>query len=130
MRRFLFPLLSLAACGASGAGFAPAVDIALICPPDAGAATVRLCAAVEAGLVQRGYRISQDPEVQTRLILDAESPSAAVLSARLTVERDGKRAQGELGQLTVADRASIPETQIDQFAQALLSRAPLPNPQP
>ena len=65
------------------------MDIALICPPDAGAATVRLCAAVEAGLVQRGYRISQDPEVQTRLILDAESPSAAVLSVKTPRFRPG-----------------------------------------
>lgn len=126
MRLSLLPLLSVMACGVSGGGPAPAADIALICPQPTTEATARLCTALEAGLTQRGYRLSQDPAVRTRLILDADSPGAAILTARLTVERDGARQIGEQGQLTAMDSAGIPDAQIDQFARTLLARAPLP----
>lgn len=126
MRLLLLPLVSLMACSVSGGSPAPAGKIALICPQPAAPAAARLCSALEAELVQRGYTLAQ--EADARLILDADNVNAAVLNARLTVERDGSRQIGEQLQLTVMDRATIPNAQIERFAKALLAQTALPQP--
>lgn len=128
MRLLLLPLVSLMACSVSGGSPAPAGKIALICPQPAAPAAVRLCTALEAELVQRGYTLAQGADADARLILDADNVNAAVLNARLTVERDGSRQIGEQIQLTVMDRTTIPNAQIDRFAKALLAQTALPQP--
>lgn len=128
MRLLVLPVLFLAACGADGGGKATAgTAVALICPQSPAPATAQLCGALETALRQRGYALDQSGQTAPlRLILDAESPRATVLNARLTVERDGTRTPGEDMQLMVVDRDTIPDRQIDDFARTLLLRAGLP----
>ncbi|KGJ05983.1 hypothetical protein IT41_04765 [Paracoccus halophilus] len=122
MRLFLRPALVLA--GAMiGTPLAASSPVTLICPENPVPAMARLCAALEAGLRDRGYRPQAGGGAPLRLIVEADSPGPGVLNARLIVEQDGSRQVGEQGQITVIDRDSIPFAQIEQFAGTLLQRA-------
>ena len=131
MRFFLLPAILVAACAVS-AGTAPkaapkAEAIQVVCPDAAEPSVARLCGALEAALREGGYRTG-DPAAPLRLIVEAESPRPSLLRARLVVEQGGARQAGEIGDLSVMDRAEIPHDRIDGFAKALLTRTPLPKP--
>lgn len=112
-----------------GRGAQPgAGTVALVCPQTPAPAVTQLCDALTVALREQGYGLDQTGAAPLRLVLDADSPRASVLNARLIVEQDGARTPGEGMQLVVVDRDTIPDRQIENFARSLLSKAALPDP--
>lgn len=128
MRMLALPVLFLAACGAEGGAQTAAGTVALVCPQTPAPAVLQLCDALTLALREQGYGLDQTGGASLRLVLNADSPRASVLNARLTVEQDGARTPGEDMQLMVVDRDTIPGRQIEDFARSLLRRAALPDP--
>ncbi len=128
MRMLALPVLLLAACGTEGGAQPGAATVALVCPQTPAPAATQLCDALTVALREQGYGLDQTGAAPLRLVLDADSPRASVLNARLIVEQDGARTPGEGMQLVVVDRDTIPDRQIENFARSLLSKAALPDP--
>lgn len=128
MRMLALPVLLLAACGTEGGARPGAGTVALVCPQTPAAAVTQLCDALTVALREQGYGPDQTGAAPLRLVLDADSPRASVLNARLIVEQGGARTPGEGMQLVVVDRDTIPDRQIENFARSLLSKAALPDP--
>lgn len=124
MRLALLPAALLAACAMTGASLAG--PVALTCPAGEDAEAARLCAALDQALRQSGHRIS-GAGASLRLVLHAQSPRPGLLRARLTVEDGAGRHEGEEVELSVTDRASIPDSSIRALARSLLETA-LPDP--
>ena len=132
MRCALLSCVLVAACAVNG-GAQAGDPISLVCPQNSQPSVARLCAALEVALhegVDPALTGSGAPAgTPLRLILEAEAPQPGILKARLAVEQGTTRRQGEQGELSVMDRATIPQDQIDHFARTLLARALRPAPQ-
>ncbi|MCV2446814.1 hypothetical protein [Paracoccus sp. DMF] len=111
MRFALLPAALLAACAMS----AGAAQAGLNCPQPGDALTARLCAALRQELDQSGTPAPP-------LTLQAHSPRPDLLRARLSIGKGAARRDGPELELTVMDRADIPDRQLSQLARLLLDR--------
>lgn len=80
-----------------------------------------LCTALRGELQRRGHPL--DAQAPVLLLLEVRSPDPRVLIARLDIERHGQRQIGQEGTLSVLDRQTLPDNQLQQLAAALLDRA-------
>ena len=112
----VFSLAGPAACAAASDR-----AVSLECVTE-GQAAVALCQAMRGELHRRGYAV--DPQ-GTALVLNARSLRPDRLRADLTVVRDGRQQQGQTGDVSVVDRRTIPQRQLETFAAALLDKAGL-----
>lgn len=119
--RFAPLFAMLVATPAMIAGPGHAAPAMLSCPP-ADALAERLCVALRQVLDQR------QPTALPRLTLEAGSPRADMLRARLIVGEGASRREGPALELTVMDRAVIPDSQLQRLARHLLDQTLSDNP--
>lgn len=99
-------------------GVAPIEPAILTCPEAGNALSDRLCAALR-------QRLATVPPLAgpLQLTLQVDSPRPDILRARLVTDDGTTRRDGPQLELTVMDRASIPDSQLQQFAQLMLDQA-------
>lgn len=99
-------------------GVAPIEPAILTCPQAGNALGDRLCAALR-------QRLATVPPLAgpLQLTLQVDSPRPHILRARLVTDDGTTRRDGPQLELTVMDRASIPDSQLQQFAQLMLDQA-------
>lgn len=121
MRCAPLPAALFAACVISGAP-GLAAPAALSCPATEDALTGRLCAAIYQELSRRGVPGGDADPSAPHLTLTAHSPHPQTLLARLTPQDGATRREGAELTLSVMDRASIPDRDLQQFARLLLDQ--------
>lgn len=122
MRPAFLPAFVLAALVMSGAP-GRAGPVALTCPEPGNAVVAQVCAALQDELRQSGHSLLPAADAPLRLRLEAESQRPDRLRARLIVEDASGRHDGDEIELSVMDRATIPEAQLRSFARLLLGEA-------
>ncbi len=111
----------------TGPAWPSAASVALHCPADAGPQVAQLCEDLTEALRRAGYQPAGG-DAGLRIALAAHSPRPDTLIARLTVEDRQGRREGELAELSVMDRPSIPRARIRAFAGFLLQQAGIAAP--
>lgn len=109
------------------------IDCAMADPPasllircEAGDAQAAVfCEAVRAQLQQQRPWPQAEAGV-TELVVVTRMPRPNRMLARIDTVRRGRRHRGEQAELSVMDRATIPQRQRDQFVSALVNGAKLP----
>lgn len=109
----------LAILGMSGCAEASGRTVRLVCPGQDDLARA-LCQTVRAQLVQRGHHLAKDAMIELRL--EASAPTPRRLLARLSVTGAAGRTPAEQGELSVIDRATPPQQQLEDFAAGLIDR--------
>lgn len=99
-------------------GSAHMAPVTLTCPDAGDALGERLCAALH----QRLAALSP-LAAPLRLTLQVHSPRPDLLRARLVTDDGTSRRDGPELDLTVMDRASIPDSQLQRLAQLMLDQA-------